>query len=200
MSVPVIVLTSGGRDSAACIAYYREQERAIQALWVDYRQRPARREEAAVERIAAHFRVPRQKVDLKGIQWPALGGELFEYRGRNLTLAAIALNTAPAEGALVALGIHRGTPFADCDPAFVEQLDQTLGLLSDGLVRLDCPFVEWPKEELARYGVAQGVPFEKTYSCERGKPTPCGECVKCRDNLALDELISNASAKRDAAR
>lgn len=200
MSVPVIVLASGGRDSAACIDYYREHERAIQALWVDYRQRPARREETAVERIAAHYRVPLQKIDLKGIRWPELGGELFEHRGRNLTLAAIALNTAPAEGALVALGIHRGTPFADCDPAFVTQLDQLLALLSDGLVRLDCPFVEWSKEEVARYAATQGVPIKLTYSCERGKLPPCGECIKCRDNLALDQLLSNASAGRGAAR
>ncbi|HSH83170.1 MAG TPA: 7-cyano-7-deazaguanine synthase [Herpetosiphonaceae bacterium] len=200
MTIPTIVLTSGGRDSAACIAYYRQQERAIQALWVDYRQRAARREEAAVERVAAHYRIPLQKIALKGIRWPQLGGELFEYRGRNLTLAAMALNTAPAGGALVALGIHQGTPFADCDPAFVEQLDQLLALLSDGLVRLDCPFVEWSKQDVARYAATQGAPIDLTYSCERGKLPPCGECVKCRDNLALDEFLSNDSAKRDAGR
>lgn len=200
MTSPVIVLASGGRDSATCIAYYREQERDTRALWIDYRQRAARREEEAVERVAAHYKIPLQKIDLKGVRWPRLGGELFEYRGRNLTLAAIALNTAPAGGALVAIGIHQGTPFADCDPTFVAQVDQLLGLLSDGLVRLDCPFVEWPKEAVARYGAAQGVPLNLTYSCERGKPTPCGECVKCRDNLALDELLSNVSANRDAAR
>lgn len=189
MSVPVIVLASGGRDSAACIAYYLQQERDTRALWVDYRQRAARREELAVERIAEHYRIPLQKIDLKGVRWPKLGGKLAEYRGRNLTLAAVALNTAPAEGALVALGIHRGTPFADCDLAFVTQVDQLLALLSDGLVRLDCPFVEWSKDAVVRYAAAQRVPIELSYSCERGTQPPCGECVKCRDNLALSGLL-----------
>lgn len=198
MTLPIIVLASGGRDSATCIAYYRQQERDVRALWVDYRQRAARREEDAVERIASHYQIPLQKIDLKGVRWPKLGGELFEYRGRNLTLATLALNTAPGDGSLVALGIHRGTPFADCDPTFVAQVDQMLGLLSEGLVRLDCPFVEWSKEDVARYGAAQGVPFGLAYSCERGKPMPCGECVKCRDNFALDALISNTSVERDA--
>ena len=200
MTIPVIVLASGGRDSAACIAYYRQQERDIWALWIDYRQRAARREEEAVERVAAHYRVPLQKIDLKGVRWPRLDGDVFEYRGRNLTLAAIALNTAPAGGALIALGIHQGTPFADCDPAFVAQMDEMLKLLSDGLVRVDCPFVAWSKGDVARFGATAGVPFDLAYSCERGRATPCGECVKCQDNLALDAMLSGASPEQDAAR
>lgn len=200
MTLPAIVLASGGLDSTACLAYYLGQRRPVQALWVDYGQRAARREVAAIKRITGHYRIPLHTIKVDGIQWPTLGGELFEFRGRNLTLAAIALNTAPRDGALVALGIHRGTPFADCESTFVQKLDDLLTILSDGLVRLDCPFVDWSKEEVGLYANAQRVPFDLTYSCERGTLPPCGECVKCRDNQALAALISSASAEAEPRR
>ena len=177
----ITVLASGGLDSTACLAYYLAENYAVQALWVDYGQPSAQAEESAIERITSHYDVPLQKVDVTGINWPKLDNELFEFRGRNLTLVSLAFNTAPVEPGLIALGIHQGTPFADCTDAFAQQLNSLLILLSDGRLRLDCPFLQWSKLDVAEYALSHAVPIDLTYSCEKGLLPPCKECVKCRD-------------------
>ncbi len=199
MTHPILVLTSGGLDSACCIAYYRDQGLPVRALWVDYGQPAARPEYLAVEHLATHYGVPLQTLRVQGIRWPALYGNLFEYQGRNLTLAALALNTTPVEGGLVALGIHEGTDFADCSPQFAEHIDQVLARLSNGRVRLDCPFLTWTKEQVAQFAHLKNVPIDLTYSCERGTIPPCGECVKCKDKMICCNAIANGSASNDAA-
>lgn len=183
----VTVLASGGLDSTVCLAYYRAREDDVQALWVDYGQPAARAEAAAVARIAAHYAVPLLELRVAGIPWQGTG-EPREYPARNLTLAALALNTHPGPG-LIALGIHAGSPFEDCTESFVAQLDSLVSLLSRGRVRVDCPFVAWSKFDVARWGWSAGVPFHLTYSCERGTTPPCQECLKCREVVEIASAL-----------
>jgi 7-cyano-7-deazaguanine synthase len=191
------ILASGGLDSTTCIAYYLARGYPVRAVWVDYGQSAVLAEGAAIERVCVHYGVPLEKVTVSGITWPRLGGSLFEYRARNLTLAALAFNMTTIEAALIALGIHSGTPFADCQPSFVEQLDRLLDMLSEGTVRLDCPFLRWSKLEIASYAQAHAVPFDLTYSCERGLPAGCQECEKCRDVLAITRALRSEPARGD---
>jgi 7-cyano-7-deazaguanine synthase len=199
LTAPVIVLASGGLDSTACIAYYIEQDAPVSALWVDYRQPAARAEENAIKRIVRHYQVPIQKLNVKGINWPKLTRDkLFEFRGRNLSLVSLALNTSPEDGALIALGIHKDTPFSDCSASFAERTDDLLALLSDGRVRLDCPFLNWTKSDIASYAANQRIPFKLIYSCERGEVPPCKECAKCRDLLAASEIVGSVFSDNDS--
>lgn len=177
----VTVLASGGLDSTACLRYYLAESYHVNALWIDYGQPAARAEEGAIERITGFYGIPLQKVSVVGIDWSAMGGELFEFRGRNLTLVALALNTAAMKTGLLALGVHQGTPFPDCSAPFVQQLGDLIILLSNGCLRLDCPFLQWSKLDIAKYAEANVVPIHLTYSCEKGSMPPCKECVKCRD-------------------
>jgi len=147
----ITVLASGGLDSTACMAYYLAENYAVHALWVDYGQPSAQAEESAIERITSHYDVPLQKVHVTGINWPKLDNELFEFRGRNLTLVSLALNTAAVAPGLIALGIHQGTPFADCTDTFAQQLNSLLILLSDSRLRLDYPFLQWSNSWFAHF-------------------------------------------------
>lgn len=177
----ITVLASGGLDSTTCLSYYLAESYAVRALWIDYGQPAALAEKKAVEQITSYYQISLQKVHVTGIDWPCLGNDLFEFRGRNLTLVSLALNTSPVEPGLIALGIHRGAPFADCTDAFAQQLNSLLILLSDGRLRLDCPFLQWSKFDVAEYALSHAVPIDLTYSCEKGLLPPCKECVKCRD-------------------
>ncbi len=193
----VTVLASGGMDSTACLGYYLAENYAVRALWIDYGQPAALAEEAAVERVTDHYDVSLQKVRVTGINWPKLGDELFEFRGRNLTLASLALNSTPVEPGLIALGTHQGTPFADCSDAFAQQLNSLLKLLSDGRLRLDCPFLQWSKLDVANYAISKAVPIDLTYSCEKGLFPPCKECMKCRDIQAIFSALQIKSVSVD---
>ncbi len=177
----ITVLASGGLDSTTCLSYYLAEGYAVRALWIDYGQPAALAEKKAVEQITSYYQIALQKIHVTGIDWPSLGNELFEFRGRNLTLVSLAFNTAPVEPGLIALGIHQGTLFADCTDSFAQQLHSLLILLSDGRLRLDCPFLRWSKLDVAEYALSHAVPIDLTYSCEKGLLPPCKECVKCRD-------------------
>jgi len=196
-NVVITVLASGGLDSTACLAYYVAEGYTVHGLWIDYGQIAAQAEESAVEQITDYYNVPLQKIRTTGINWPTLGNELFEFRGRNLTLVSLAFNTALAKPGLIALGIHQGTDFADCTDTFVKQLNSLLLFLSDSSLRLDCPFLQWSKLDIARYAVAQSVPIDLTYSCEKGLRPPCKECVKCRDTQAIFSNSQIGSAQVD---
>ena len=195
----VTVLASGGLDSTACLSYYLAVGYAVHALWVDYGQAAALAESAAVARVVAYYGVALRKLHVAGIEWPALPGQLLEFRGRNLTLVSLALNTAAHGAGLIALGIHQGTGFADCSEGFARQAGELLELLSGGRLRLDCPFVHWSKLDVARYAVSQGVPLDLTYSCERGSVPPCKECVKCQDVEMISKALQAESESADGA-
>lgn len=185
----VTVLSSGGMDSTACLAYYLARGNNVRALWVDYGQPAAAAELAAVQRIAAHYGLPLIKLRVEGLQWRLRGGALLEYPGRNLTLAALALN-AQVEPGLIALGIHAGSEFADCSEGFIGKLDDLVELLSRGRVRLDCPFLHWAKVDIAQWGWQVGVPYHLTYSCERGSIPPCEECLKCQEATEILRVLN----------
>jgi len=184
-NIGITVLASGGLDSTACLAYYTAEGYSVRALWIDYGQAAARAEENAVEQVTAYYTIPLQKIRTTGINWPILGNDLFEFRGRNLTLVSLACNTAPLESGLIVLGIHQGTDFTDCTEVFRDQVNDLLIFLSNGSLRLDCPFIQWSKFDIARYALAHGVPMDLTYSCEKGMIPPCKECMKCRDMQAM---------------
>jgi 7-cyano-7-deazaguanine synthase len=197
-NVVITVLASGGLDSTVCLAYYLREGYNVRTLWIDYGQAAAQAEEGAVEQVTGYYNVPLQKIRITGISWPRLDHELFEFRGRNLTLVSLAFNTASLEPGLIALGIHQGTSFADCTATFAEQLNRQLHFLSDGSLRLDCPFLEWSKLDIARYAIVYAVPINLTYSCEKGSLPPCKECVKCRDTQAILSGLETISAQADS--
>ena len=193
----ITVLASGGVDSTACLSYYLAESYTVHALWIDYGQPAALAEEQAIEQIAEHYQLPLQKVRVRGITWPKLGNELIEYRGRNLTLVSLALNTATVEPGLIALGIHQGTSFSDCSTTFSGRLNDLLIFLSDGLLRLDCPFLNWSKQQIFQLALSNAVPLKFTYSCERGLLPPCKECMKCRDIQAISNALQLKSITCD---
>jgi 7-cyano-7-deazaguanine synthase len=184
----VTVLASGGLDSTACLAYYGQQDHRVRALWVDYGQPAAADERRAVRAVARHYSTPLTRIRLSGVSWE-LQGEPAEFPGRNLTLVALAHNAHP-DSHLIALGIHEGTPFADCSEEFAQQSDQVLNTISRGAARLDCPFLKWSKHDLALWAAETGVPYELVYSCERGSRPPCGDCAKCQESKLTRTLFS----------
>jgi 7-cyano-7-deazaguanine synthase len=177
----VLVLLSGGVDSAATVAFYLEFGRPPAALFVDYAQ-PARREEArAAADVAAHFRVP-----LSVATWSGPKGQkgVGLIPGRNLFLLAAALLERPPSASVLALGLHAGTPYPDSSPPFVRAADAAVQSGEPG-VTVATPFLEWPKGDVYAYARRARVPFSLTYSCEAADG-PCGRCLSCGDRKTLD--------------
>ena len=86
----------------------------------------------------------------------------------------------PFVGTIV-LGIHAGSRYPDCSPAFISVMQSALDLYTRGTVQLLAPFLEWTKRDIVAFAEASGVPVHLTYSCELGRDQPCGACPSCSD-------------------
>ena len=175
----VVMLLSGGVDSAACLGFYLEIGQVPCGLFVDYGQLAARQEEAAARRVAEHY-----SVRLLCARW--LGNQSLQaglIPGRNAFLLSAALVERPATATGVALGIHKGTGYEDCSSGFVERMQAIYDLYCGGQVAVTCPFLSWSKAEVLSYAESTGVPLAFTYSCERGTDPPCGHCRSCLDRV-----------------
>lgn len=177
----IAVLLSGGIDSMACADFYRSMGRPACGIFVDYGQAAARHETVAAEAVAHHLAIPLLVVTACG---PRAKGD-GEIPARNAFLACAAAMERPPSVLAIALGIHAGTPYADCSPAFVASAKELLRLQSTPVDVL-APFLEWQKQEVIEYARKRRLPIELTYSCESGTLPPCGTCMSCLDRRVLD--------------
>lgn len=179
--LPVLVLLSGGIDSTACTHFYREQQHAVSALFVDYGQPAKLSERKSAQAIATHYGMPLQQLSVSGVTVPASG----EITGRNALLLSAALMAIGKKAALITLGIHAGTRYFDCQPGFVRHWEELLSGYTDGRVQLGIPFLRWKKAAIWQYCTEQKVPVQLTWSCEASDTTPCGSCLSCKDKENL---------------
>ena len=179
---PTWLLLSGGLDSSACLAFFAAQNVTVECLHVSYGQPAAERELAAALAVSRHFSVPLNVLHWSGS--PATSTGLIA--GRNAFLLMGALIHIGATPALLALGIHDGTPYFDCSPRFLSALQALFDSYCDGQVRISAPFLAWSKHQIHAYSQRMNLPTGLTYSCETGTDPPCATCLSCQDRHVLD--------------
>jgi 7-cyano-7-deazaguanine synthase len=167
-------------DSAALVRFCLSQGKDAIATHVQYGQRPARRELRASRSLVKRFGISLRTITFEGSTRAGIG----LIPGRNAFLVFAAIMDNPGFTGRIALGIHAGSPYYDCSPAFLRVIDQLVAEYSDGRVRVTAPFIDWSKQEIFDYCLAYDVPVETTYSCEAGNK-PCRVCPSCLDLEAL---------------
>jgi len=154
----------------------------IQALHINYGQAARRHERPAAMSVAKHFNVPLHVVDTVGLP-PAGPGVVY---ARNALLVTIAAAQMRSDDGFIALGIHGGTDYDDCQPAFVEAMQTLLDIYSSGSLRVLAPFISWSKRQVLEYATCYGIPIYLTRSCESDTVASCGECLSCKDLEAMN--------------
>jgi 7-cyano-7-deazaguanine synthase len=183
--------------------------RPVLALTFDYGQPSARREIEAARRVAAHYSVRHQVVDLPwyaellpaafsgsgaGVPEPeTFGAESARavwVPGRNLVLVAVAAAWAERLGAgevVAGFNAEEAATFPDNSAGFVRAATAALGYSSYGKVRLTAPLAGLDKRGIVRLGRELGAPLSSAWSCYRGGDAPCGRCESCRRRQAAEE-------------
>ncbi len=179
----VIVLSSGGIDSTACINYYLELKFEVQGFFIDYGQRARLKEWESAQKIADFYKIKTNSMTIQN-QNPLPDGEI---RGRNAFLIFAAILSNPNFSGLISLGIHTGVPYYDCSKEFLNTINKLVTEYSNGEIIVNAPFIDWDKKMIASYCRDFGVPLTLTYSCENGDE-PCGKCLSCRDRSALNVI------------
>jgi 7-cyano-7-deazaguanine synthase len=176
----VVVLLSGGIDSAATLAAYRAKGHSVEAFFVDYGQ-PARRSEwHAAQAVAEHYNTPITRARL-GVRLPSEGGEFF---GRNALLMLLAGAVTMDRPLVIAAGINASSIYYDTTANFVGDVQRLFDGYTCGAISLGVPFLEMTKPTVVKFARRHRVPLDLTYSCERRNAPPCGACPSCGDRKA----------------
>jgi len=187
-NINVLILSSGGLDSTACISYYLSRDYSPLALWVDYGQDAREPELGAVRRVAEHFEIPLRTITIHGVRW-SRSRTKDELIGRNALLASVGLCSFPGSHGIVAMGVHAARDYLDCSSDFQDTMDDLARIISAGRLAMDFPFGKLTKLDIGAFCKEYDVPADLTYSCLRGKQPPCGSCPACRDRQRVKELF-----------
>lgn len=177
----VLILSSGGIDSTACINFYKKINFNIECLFLDFGQQATARELKAIKRICAFYNIKLRTLKIS-TERKYKSGEVI---GRNAFFIFTALMNFENENGIIALGLHKGTPYYDCSAEFVNEIQKIIDNYSKGTIKISTPFIEFNKMEIYDYCISEKIPLNFTYSCELGKVQPCGECATCKDLIEI---------------
>ena len=202
---PVVVLLSGGLDSATVLAIARDAGHACHALSIDYGQRHGAELQAAARVAAAGGALSHRtvSVNLDAIggsaltdpaidvpSAPAPGIPVTYVPARNTVFLAIALGYAEVLGAeAIWVGVNAVdySGYPDCRPAFIDAFQALADVATRAGVeghgpRIEAPLLHLSKADIIRRGTALGVDYGLTVSCYNADPLgrACGRCDACR--------------------
>ena len=210
----IIVLVSGGMDSATLLWLAKKEFKDVYAISFDYGQKHKieldfAKELAKLAEVKKHFIV--EVPHLKGIEGSALTDENIEVPSenypdeppittvpmRNLNFLAIAASFADVyEIENIGIGIHSvDSPYPDCRAEFASSAESVINASSvmvakkKNRIKVYTPFLGMTKTDVLKLGLELGVPYEKTYSCYKGTIPPCGECATCQQREEAFESL-----------
>lgn len=218
-----VCIASGGMDSATLAWHYHAQGYDLLLVGFDYGQRH-RKELEHLARIANRLEAQSRIVHLPIkdlLHGSALTSDDIEVPdghyaqdtmratvvpNRNAIMLSIATGIAVAEGAdVVATGVHSGDHFIypDCRPGFFNPFAQAMQAGNDGFTvdgfRLEAPFIEMSKADIAAHGSRLGVDYGITWSCYKGGDIHCGRCGTCVERIEafLDARVEDPTEYAD---
>jgi 7-cyano-7-deazaguanine synthase len=196
----VVVLLSGGMDSATLLYDLVSQRHIVRAIGFDYGQRH-KRELKCATLLASNVGVPFNVADLSALaallpgssqtdpavevpegHYAADSMKVTVVPNRNMIMLAVAAGHARAFNSdVVAYACHAGdhTIYPDCRPVFVDAMKTALQVCDFEPLALWAPYLGQTKGEIAKRGFVLDVPFEQTWSCYKGGEFHCGRCGTC---------------------
>jgi 7-cyano-7-deazaguanine synthase len=184
-----LVLLSGGIDSAAALAWAKQNYSEAVAITFQYYLRPFR-ERLAVFRLLEVFRAPLIEVPTNFLREAAdlpqpLNADVPEgyIPNRNMIFYSIACHYAETRFCDSVVGGHIGVDsesFPDASRDFFQRLsDLANHALLTRKIKIELPFAKSTKTEVIKKAVEWGVPLESTWSCYWDEKLPCAKCISC---------------------
>ncbi len=204
-----VVIVSGGMDSITLLYHLKEIGHEVKALGVNYGQRHAKELVAAAEictKAEVHFEIANlQPINQflqgssqtsKDVQVPDghYADESMKKTivpNRNMIMLSVAIGWAVSlKYDAVAYGAHSGDHaiYPDCRPEFADAMATAASICDWNPIKLLSPFTGKTKSDIAVLGYRLGVPFDKTWSCYKGRALHCGLCGTCVERKEAFEL------------
>ena len=101
---------------------------------------------------------------------------------RNGIMLSIAIGIAESNQLKKVLIANHGgdhTIYPDCRPQFIEAIDAAANAGTFVNVRIEAPYTNITKGDIARIGKRLGLDYTETWSCYKGGEKHCGKCGTC---------------------
>lgn len=193
-----VIILSGGMDSVTLL--YDKKDDIALAITFDYGSNHAQKEiECAKYHCALlgikHIIIPLQFIKqyfssslLQGADAIPEGHYADENMKstvvpfRNGIMLAIACGIAESNGLhKVLIANHSGDHaiYPDCRGEFINSMSSAMSNGTYEHVRIDAPYTNITKGDIARRGKELSIDYTKTWSCYRGSKIHCGKCGTC---------------------
>ena len=110
---------------------------------------------------------------------------------RNGIMLSIAIGIAESNNLKkVFIANHGGdhTIYPDCRPEFIKAIDEAATAGTYVKVRIEAPYTNITKTDIARKGAELGINYAETWSCYKGGEKHCGKCGTCVERKEALEL------------
>lgn len=204
-----VVLVSGGMDSTTLMYQFVRQGVDFIPLFINYGQHCASHELETLRKvIPVQYADMIEIIDVSSIYkysqsrfirpadlWKEeVKAEDLYIPYRNVLLLTVAASFAQTLGIDKVYSAFINSNHAkeiDCSSEFFNKLE---GLLSEyGSVKIEMPFRNMTKYDVAKLGIELKAPIGQTFSCQASPNIPCGACPNCVDRLnALKQIEKEA--------
>lgn len=197
----VIVLASGGLDSAVLLAYCIKKNFNPIVLSFDYGQDNIKELKALNKVISfyeADYRIKIQYIQrkIKLFKEHALNKDNSYVPYRNTIFLSFAISLAETlkvnkifYGAVSGESELNLPEFKDTTSNYMNAFNAFIKKSSDCKIKLFAPFINTPKSKVVKWGLKNGVPINLTWSCYENKKISCKKCSACK--LREIALIKN---------
>ena len=201
-----LLLASGGMDSTVLAYKLAKEEKNALILFIDYGQHCRETEyhtllqvlpseyikNIRVINIGDVYRESDSRLIVEANLWvDSVVAEDMYLPYRNILFLSLASAYAQSIGVKDVYTAFINSNHAkeiDCSMEFFTKLESLL--YEYGSIRINMPFREMTKTEVAKLGLRLKAPIELTYSCQINSEIPCGACPNCVDRLnALNNII-----------
>jgi|GEM_PF-3152409 len=216
MKEKALLLLSGGLDSSVLLRYAQQQDIELTALFFDRNQKALPFEKAAAEQVSSEAGAHLDYVSIS--DWRAAIARFENANQESLMLriprnAIMLLLASPFALAYGCTKIFIGSSLDDAttpdsNEKFITSINNLLETVelkaaaADGMkqaVRVVAPFLEqrFKKVDIVRWAFNHlGRDFiEKTRSCYKSKPEPCGVCSACIKRGEAIEAVQEELSK-----
>ena len=202
-----VLLASGGMDSTVMAYDLAEKGKNIILLFIDYGQHCVEKELETLKYVLPE----RYKNNIRIIQirdvYKESGSRMIVEANlwvdtivvddlylpyRNLLFLSVASAYAQSIGTKSVYSAFINSNHAseiDCSMEFFTKLEELLNVYNS--VKINMPYREMSKVEVAKLGLRLKAPIASTYSCQVNSQNPCGACPNCVDRIEAMTVITD---------
>ncbi|MCH7662644.1 MAG: 7-cyano-7-deazaguanine synthase [Chloroflexi bacterium] len=194
----VVVLTSGGIDSALLLHLFKKEGHSILPLHINYNQLAETREWEACKSICEYFSLTPFRMDVTGLGKLPSGltnSNLDVYEKaflptRNLTFVTLGAAYAYSmDTDTIGIGLLKNHVFPDQTKEFVEKAQISISESLGKQMKILVPLIELDKRDVLMLAHDYKIP-NVTYYCHSGTESPCGRCISCKERQAAESALA----------